>query len=44
MDSVINIYDKQAKFPKVKLKEVLRHDLWFSAEEALKFGLVDEIK
>lgn len=44
MASVIDIYDSRSKLPKAKLKEVLKHDLWFSAEEALKFGLVDEIK
>ena len=26
-----------------KMEELLRHDLWLSAEECLKLGLVDEI-
>jgi ATP-dependent Clp protease protease subunit len=43
MSMIKKIYKKHTKLPMTKLEEILKHDLWFDAEEALEFGLVDEI-
>lgn len=43
MDTTVRMYIEHTKVPKRKLREILKHDLWFSAEEALRYGLVDEI-
>ena len=43
METIRSIYSKHTKIPKKKLDEILDHDLWLSAEECLKYGLVDEI-
>jgi ATP-dependent Clp endopeptidase proteolytic subunit ClpP len=43
MDTMIKMYAERTRLPKTKLREILKHDLWFSAEEALRYGLVDEI-
>lgn len=43
MAFLCDFYVERTKIPKNKIKELLRHDLWFSADEALKFSLVDEI-
>jgi ATP-dependent Clp endopeptidase proteolytic subunit ClpP len=43
METIRSIYSKYTKIPKKKLDEILDHDLWLSAEECLKYGLVDEI-
>ena len=32
------------KIPMIKLDELLKHDLWFTAGEAIEHGLVDEIE
>ena len=37
------IYRKYTQIPEDKLDEILKHDLWFSAEECLEYKLVDEI-
>lgn len=37
------IYKEHTNLPMSKLDEILKHDLWFDAEDAIKFGLVDEI-
>ena len=43
MSMIKGIYKKHTKLPMTKLDEILKHDIWFNAEEALSFGLVDEI-
>jgi len=43
MRIIKDIYNEHTKVPKKKLKEILKHDLWFDAETCLEYGLVDEI-
>lgn len=43
MKQIKLIYKKYTKVPQDKLDEILKHDLWFTAEECLAYGLVDEI-
>lgn len=43
MRIIKDIYDEHTKIPKKKLKEILKHDLWFDAETCLEYGLIDEI-
>jgi ATP-dependent Clp endopeptidase proteolytic subunit ClpP len=43
MDIMYNFYSTFTKLPKTKIKEVLRHDLYFTAEECLQYGLIDKI-
>lgn len=43
MGMIKGIYKERTKIPMKKLNEILKHDLWFSAAEALQYGLVDEI-
>lgn len=43
MKSIKTIYSRYTKIPSDILDEILKHDIWFNAEECLKFGLVDEI-
>ena len=43
MDKIIDIYKNHAKIPKTKLKELLKHDLWWNLDTCMKYGLVDEI-
>jgi len=43
MGTIKQTYIDHAKIPGDKLEEILKHDWWFSAEDCLRFGLVDEI-
>ena len=43
MSVIKNIYTKYTKIPEKDLDELLKHDLWYNAKEAIEFGLVDEI-
>lgn len=43
MMGVIKIYEKHTTFPKNKMKELLKRDLYLDSKECLKYGLVDEI-
>jgi len=43
MKMIKEIYTKYTKIPKKKLEGILKHDLWFNAEQCLEYGLVDEI-
>lgn len=43
-DMIKNVYLKKTKFKAKQLDKLLAHDLYLSAEECLKYGLVDEIK
>ena len=44
MDRMRAFYRERGKVPKDQLDEVLKHDLWWNAETALRYGLVDEIR
>lgn len=37
------VYEEYTKIPMGKLEEILKHDLWFDANECKEYGLVDEI-
>jgi ATP-dependent protease ClpP protease subunit len=43
MEKIKNIYKEHTKIPKNKLNEILSRDIWWDAEQCLKYGLVDEI-
>ena len=43
MDIIKNIYKKYTKVPLKNLDQILKHDIWLSADECLKYGLVDSI-
>ncbi len=38
-----DFYKKNTKLPMKKLDELLKRDIWLSAEECLEYGIVDEI-
>lgn len=43
MDQINGIYIEYTQFPKKKLTELLKHDLWLNPDICVKYGLVDEI-
>lgn len=43
MEKIYSIYEKYTTLRKNKLKEILKHDLWWGAKEALDHGFVDAI-
>lgn len=43
MAMIKQIYKEYTEVPTDRLDEILKHDLWFDADECLKYGLVDEI-
>ena len=43
MTLIKSVYLKKSKFKAKQLEELLKHDLFLSAEECLKFGLVDKV-
>ena len=43
MKKIKNIYKKYTKIPEEKMDELLKHDIWWDAEQCLEYGLVDEI-
>ena len=43
MNQLVEFYTKHTKIPEDTIREIMKHDLWFSAEQALEHGLVDEI-
>ena len=43
MDMIREVYLEHTNIPKKKLDGILKHDLWFDAEQCLEYGLVDEI-
>jgi len=43
MEMIKQVYKEYTKIPMSKLDEILKHDLWFEADECLEYGLVDEI-
>jgi ATP-dependent protease ClpP protease subunit len=44
MDTIKSIYSEYTKIPEEKIEEILDHDLWFSSDKCLEYGLVDEVK
>ena len=43
MDMIREVYLEHTNIPKKKLDGILKHDLWFDAEQCLEYGLVDAI-
>ena len=43
MGMIKKVYQEYTTIPIKKLEEILKHDLWFTAEECREYGLVDEI-
>ncbi|NBP04277.1 MAG: hypothetical protein EBU90_30140, partial [Proteobacteria bacterium] len=43
MSLIKDVYKTYTKLPMKKIDEILKHDIWFSAQECLEYGLVDEI-
>ena len=43
MDTIKHFYKKHTKIPSKKLEEILKRDRYMTAEETLKYGIVDEI-
>jgi len=43
MDIIKGIYKEYTKIPSEKLDDILKHDLYFTADECLQYGLIDEI-
>lgn len=43
MDMIANIYKDRTRLTKTKLREILKHDLWWTADEALECGLIDMV-
>ena len=43
MNVIRKFYTEYTKIPKKKINEILRHDIFFSAEECLKYGIVDKV-
>jgi ATP-dependent Clp protease protease subunit len=43
MNKIKQIYLAKTKFKESELDDILKHDLYLDAKEALKYGLVDEI-
>lgn len=43
MDMIKGVYQQYTKIPPEKIDEILKHDIWFNAEECLEYGIVDEI-
>jgi len=43
MKTIKDIYVEHTKIPKAQLSKILKHDLWWDANQCLEYGLVDEI-
>lgn len=43
MSILKSFYKEHTKLPVKKIDELLKKDIWLSAEECLQYGLVDEI-
>ncbi len=44
MAEVTAFYAQHSKLTEAQLKDMLEHDFWMNAEQALEYGLVDEIR
>ena len=43
MEKIIDIYKEHANIPKNKIKDILKHDLWWNVDNCLSYGLADEL-
>jgi ATP-dependent protease ClpP protease subunit len=43
MKMIKDIYKEYTKVPMKKIDEILKHDLWFDADQCLEYGMIDEI-
>jgi ATP-dependent Clp endopeptidase proteolytic subunit ClpP len=43
MKMIKDLYKERTNLPEKKIEDILKHDIWFTAEECLHYGLVDEI-
>ena len=43
-NKLIMIYCDKTKKPRPEIEQILRNETWFSAEDYLKYGFIDEIK
>jgi ATP-dependent protease ClpP protease subunit len=43
MGQIREVYLRHTKIKRQKLDRILKHDIWFGAQKALKLGMVDEI-
>jgi ATP-dependent Clp endopeptidase proteolytic subunit ClpP len=43
MEKIYSIYSKYTTVPKKELKNIMKRDIWWDSEKALKYGFVDEI-
>lgn len=43
MKLVEDIYLKETKIPKTELRKLMKNDIYFNSEEALKYGIIDAI-
>ena len=43
MERIRAIHKDYTEVPEEKLNEILKHDLWWDAEQCLEYKLVDEI-
>jgi ATP-dependent Clp endopeptidase proteolytic subunit ClpP len=43
MQIIKSVYKQYTKMPMKSLEEILKKDLWLTAEECLRYGMVDEI-
>ena len=43
MFKIKEAYKKFTKVPEEALDEILRHDIWWDADKAKEYGLIDEI-
>lgn len=43
-DKLVNIYCERTKKSKEEIELIMKNETWFSAEEYLKFGFIDEVK
>ena len=43
MEKIYSIYSKYTTIPKKELKNIMKRDIWWDSEKALKYGFVDAI-
>jgi ATP-dependent protease ClpP protease subunit len=43
-EKLVNIYCEKTKKSKEEIESIMRNETWFTAEDYLKFGFIDEIK
>ena len=43
MEKIYSLYSKYTKISKKELRKIMKHDIWWSADKAIKYGVVDAI-